>query len=340
MIPDAARYQEKAMENKQNYDVVIIGGGAAGMTAAQYAARANLRALVIEEKAEGGQAVYIDRLENYPGVPDPVNGVDFALAMKKQAEQFGAEFMRAKVTGIEKSGDAYEISTENTGATGAAESGRLHAPTVILATGAEHKKLGVPGENEYYGRGVSYCATCDGPFFRNKRIVVVGGGDAACDEASFLARLTDDVTMIHRKPQFRAQKAVADNVLSNPKITVLFNTIVTEIKGGENGAVASITLKNVRTGETAERGCDAVFIFIGMLPRTELAATVRTDENGYIATDERMETSMPGVFAAGDLRAKPFRQVITAAADGAVAAHSAAEHIASLKGTSYNRTEK
>lgn len=319
-------------ENTDSYDILIIGAGAAGMSAAQYAARANLRTLVLEEKSEGGQAVYIDRLENYPGIPEPVNGFDFAVAMKNQAKSFGAEFLRARVCGIEKTGgteDGYEVTVE-TGSAGA-HTQKIRTSCIILATGAEHRKLGVPGEAEYFGRGVSYCATCDGPFFRNKRIVVVGGGDAACDEANFLSRLTGKVTMIHRKPSFRAQKAVADKVLSNPNIRVIFNTVVTEIQGGPEGTVSSVALRNVADGETSQLPCDAVFIFVGMTPRTELAATIRTDGNGYIVTDENMATSVPGIFAAGDIRAKPFRQIITAAADGAVAAHSAAEYLAARK---------
>lgn len=316
------------MESKTAYDVIIIGGGAAGMSAAQYAARSSLRVLVIEEKAEGGQAVLIDKLENYPGIGEPVNGFDFAVTMKKQAEDFGAEFLRTKVTGIDKSGKGYEISIEDNDSSG--ETKKLYSLVVIVATGAEHRKLGIPGEKEYYGKGVSYCATCDGPFFRNKKIAVIGGGDAACDEASFLSRLTDNVTIIHRKPGFRAQKAVADKVLSNPKIRVIFNTVVTEIKGGENGAVSSLTLRNIQNGEGSEIPCDAVFIFIGMTPRTELTATVKMDSNGYIITDENMATSVPGIYAAGDIRAKPFRQVVTAASDGAIAAHSAAEYISNL----------
>ncbi len=317
------------MESKNAcYDVIIIGGGAAGMSAAQYAARSNLKVLVIEEKTEGGQAVFIDRLENYPGIAEPVNGFNFSLTMKKQAEDFGAEFLRTKVTGIDRAGDGYEISVEGEYA---GKSGKFNTLTIIIATGAEHRKLGIPGEDEYFGRGVSYCATCDGPFFRNKKIAVIGGGDAACGEADFLSRLTDDVTVIHRKPHFRAQKAVADKVLSNPKIKVIFNTVVMEIKGGGSGTVESLVLRNIQTGEGSEIKCDAVFIFIGMTPRTELTATVEMDGNGYIITDENMATSVPGIFAAGDIRAKPFRQIITAASDGAIAAHSAAEYISNLK---------
>lgn len=303
------------------YDMIIIGGGPAGLSAAQYAGRSNLKTLVIEEKGEGGQAVLIDRLENYPGILEPVNGYEFASNMKEQAVRFGAEFTYGKVTGLGKKGAYFSIPIESPDA----EPVAFESRTVLLATGAEHRKLGVPGENEYYGKGVSYCATCDGPFFRNKHIVVVGGGDAACDEAGFLAHLTDRVTMVHRKGQFRAQKALAERTLHNPHINVRFNTVVSEIKGsgGSPDKVTGVVLKNAETGEEETLACDAVFIFVGMIPRTELASLAKQDENGYLVTDEHMQTSIRGLFAAGDLRAKPFRQVVTAVADGAIAAHSA-----------------
>jgi thioredoxin reductase (NADPH) len=310
------------MEMNTVYDLVIIGGGTAGLAAAQYAGRSNLKTLVIEEKSEGGQAILIDRLENYPGLSDPVSGYEFAANMKKQAIGFGAEFTYGTVTGLGKKDGLFVIPIESSG-----ENGRSYeARTVLLATGAEHRKLGVPGESEFYGRGVSYCATCDGPFFRNKHIVVVGGGDAACDEAGFLAHLTDRVTMIHRKGKFRAQKALAMRTIGNPHITALFNTVVKEIRGTEGpaGKVTGVELENVETGARETLACDAVFIFIGMNPRTDLASLAKKDESGYLVTDENMQTSIPGLFAAGDIRAKPFRQIVTAASDGAIAAHSAA----------------
>ncbi len=250
-----------------------------------------------------------------------MNGYEFASNMKEQAVRFGAEFTYGKVTGLGKKGAYFNIPIESPDA----EPVAFESRTVLLATGAEHRKLGVPGENEYYGKGVSYCATCDGPFFRNKHIVVVGGGDAACDEAGFLAHLTDRVTMVHRKGQFRAQKALAERTLHNPHINVRFNTVVSEIKGsgGSPDKVTGVVLKNAETGEEETLACDAVFIFVGMIPRTELASLAKQDENGYLVTDEHMQTSIRGLFAAGDLRAKPFRQVVTAVADGAIAAHSA-----------------
>lgn len=305
------------------YDIIIIGAGAAGLSAAQYAARANLSTLVIEEKNEGGQAILIDKLENYPGFFEPVSGWDFSVNMKKQAEAFGAEFLYAKVTGIGKKDILFHIPLE---AIEGNEVKTLKSKTVILATGAEHRKLHVPGEQEFFGRGVSYCATCDGPFFRNKHILVVGGGDSACDESSFLSHLTETVTIIHRRDTFRAQKALAERTLNNPRIKVRFNSAIKEIRGTD-GKVSSVLLTDTQTGETSELPCDAVFVAIGLDPRTELASLAKKDESGYILTDENMHTSIPGLFAAGDVRAKSFRQIVTAASDGAIAAHEAASCI-------------
>jgi len=311
------------MENV--YDLIIIGAGTAGLTAAQYAGRSNLKTLVIEEQNEGGQAVLINILENYPGLGEPISGYEFSANLKKQALEFGAEVISAKVLGIGKKSASFTVSVERAGT----ENEILQARTVVLATGADHRNLGIPGEEEFCGKGVSYCATCDGPFFRNKHIVVVGGGDAACDEAGFLAHLTDRVTMIHRKDRFRAQKALAERTLHNPHITVRFHTIPVEIRGtgGNAGKVTSILIENSVTGEREELPCDAVFVFIGMTPRTELASLAKTDDSGYLITDENMQTSIHGLFAAGDVRSKPFRQIVTAAADGAIAAHAASSCI-------------
>jgi len=279
--------------------------------------------LLIEEANEGGQAILIDKLENYPGFAEPTSGYDLATAMKKQALAFGAEFLAAKVTGLGRQGDFFAVALEAPDPE--SKPTVIHARTVLLATGASHRQLGVAGEAEYYGRGVSYCATCDGPFFKGKHIVVVGGGDAACDEAGFLAHLTNRVTIIHRRDRFRAQRALAERTLHNPNITVRFNTVVEAILGdaGPTGKVTGLRVRNLETGETTTVPCDAVFIFVGMDPRTELAALAKKDEGGYIVTDEGMQTSVPGLFAAGDIRSKTFRQIVTAVADGAIAAHSA-----------------
>ena len=309
---------------KADKDLIIIGGGPGGMAAAQYGARANLTVLVIEEMAPGGQALNISDLENYPGIPEAISGFDFSQNMEKQAEAFGAEFITASATEIKKDGDLFHISTPK---------GNFTALTVIMATGAKHRLLDVTGEKEFSGRGVSYCATCDGPFFRDKKILVVGGGDSACDEASFLSNLSSKIVMVHRKDRLRAQKSLAERVLNNKKIDVRFNTVVKEIKG--DFKVTSVVFENTKTGKVKEEKMDAVFIFIGSLPQTALIPDVKKDEGGFVLTNQRMETEIPGLYAVGDLRATPFRQLIVAAGEGAVATHCATQHIDDIKGMTY-----
>ena len=307
-------------------DLIIIGAGGAGLSAAQYGARGNLRTLVLEEVASGGQALLIDGLENYPGFPEPVNGYEFTQKMEEQARKFGAEFENRAVSAISKEGHLFRLETDQ---------GPLTAPAVILATGAVHKSLGVPGEAEFAGHGVSYCATCDGPFFKAKRMLVVGGGDAACDEAMYLANLASGVLMIHRRDRFRAQKALASRVLANPKIEVRFNTELKRIEGDR--LVNRVKLLNNATNQESEEQVSAVFVFIGSDPKSALAASlgVPLDDVGYVQTNERMETNVPGLYAAGDVRATPFRQLVVAASEGAIAAHAAGQYIDELKGESY-----
>lgn len=300
----------------RTWDLVIIGGGPAGLAAAQYAARANLKTLLLEEMACGGQSLVIDSLENYPGLDKPVTGFELADRMQAQAAGFGAIIETASVSSLRKEGDRFTIGTD---------SGEVQAGAVILATGAAHRHLGVPGEEAFSGKGVSYCATCDGPFFKGQPILVVGGGDSACDEASFLAKLSDKVIMVHRRDRFRAQAAVAERVLSNPNISVRWNSVVKEIRG--DSKVRSAILTDVNTGAETEVAVEAVFIFIGSDPRNSLAAGADLDAEGFLVTDQRMETSVKGLFAAGDLRASPFRQVVVAAGEGAVAAHCAAQYL-------------
>ena len=306
-----------------SFDMIILGSGPAGLSAAQYAARAALKVLVIENGASS-QAFNINKLENYPGLHPAVSGPDFMDAMKAQAADFGATFRMASITSIDKIGDTFSLKSD---------SETFKASTVLIATGAEHRKLGIPGENEFEGRGVSYCATCDGPFFRNKRIVVIGGGDAACDEATYLSTLSGDVTIIHRKASFRAQKAVAERILANDGIKKIFNTVVKEIKG--SAKVEAVVVENTQTGEVSEIGADGVFIFVGMIPRSDLVEMLPKDDAGYIITNEKMETPVKGLYCAGDIRSKSFRQVVTATADGAIAADSAGKYIRELKGEIY-----
>jgi thioredoxin reductase (NADPH) len=310
----------------QSYDFVIIGAGAAGLAAAQYGARANMKTLVIEEMAPGGQALLIDTLENYPGITEPINGYDFSERMRAQAERFGSSFLDASVSKVRKENGHFVIETS---------AGIIESLTVLVATGAKHKHLGIPVEEEFIGKGVSYCATCDGPFFKGKRMLVVGGGDAAADEATYLSKLSDKIVMIHRRDRFRAQKALAQRVLSNPSIEVRFNTIAKEIRGDTK--LRSVVLENVVRHEVVAEPFDAVFVFIGSTPQTSFLSDMglQMDESGYIVTDCGMQTSIPGLFAAGDVRVTPFRQLITAAADGAIAAHSAANYIDEQRGQAY-----
>lgn len=306
-------------------DLVIIGAGAAGLTAAQYGARANLKTLLIEEMAPGGQALLIDHLENYPGYAEPKSGFEMAQEMQTQAEKFGAEFMTDSVNSLKKEGNAFILSL--------AGGGTIRAQAVILATGAKHRTLDIPGEAQFSGRGISYCATCDGPFFKGKKMFVVGGGDAACDEAQFLAKLSDKIVMIHRRDRFRAQKSLADRVLHNKNIEVRFNTRMLEIKGDQK--VRSVVLENLETKQTYEEETDAVFVFVGSIPQTALVPETEKDESGSVITDQRMESSIKGLFVAGDVRATPFRQVVVAAGEGAIAAHSAAQYIDDIRGEAY-----
>jgi thioredoxin reductase (NADPH) len=307
-------------------DLIIIGAGGAGLSAAQYGARGNLRTLVLEELSSGGQALLIDELENYPGFPQPVNGFDFSQKMEEQARKFGADFENAAVTSLRRENGFFVVETDK---------GPITSLTVILATGAVHRTLGVPGEAELSGHGVSYCATCDGPFFKGKRMLVVGGGDAACDEAMYLSHLASGILMIHRKDKFRAQKALAERVLCNPKIEVRFNTELRRIEGSP--AVATVTLANNATGKEGKETVSAVFIFIGSDPKSSLVKgmDITLDDVGYIQTNQRMETSVPGLYAVGDVRDSPFRQLVVAAGEGAVAAHAAGQYIDECRGEHY-----
>lgn len=303
-------------------DYIIAGAGAAGLASAQYAARSGLHTIVLDLSEPGGQALQIARLENYPGVYPPVSGNEFITVMRKQAESFGAEIMQTVIFSIDKIGQLFYVHTKQADYT---------APSLLIATGAEHRVLDVPGEKALTGAGVSYCAVCDGPFFREKNIIVVGGGDSACTEALYLASLSGHVMLLHRRAQLRADKPTVEQVNCNKRITVRYNTVVTEICG--KGHVESVVIKDTETGVQSELPADAVFIFIGMNPRTELVDTLPKDSQGCIKTNERMETGIPGLYAAGDVRSKSFRQIITAVSDGATAAHEAYAYIRSLSCT-------
>jgi len=319
---------------KLDADLIIVGAGPAGLTAAQYGARANLKVLAIEQLAPGGQAALIDALENYPGnvelkdgkgnlIAKPRTGYELMQDMHGQAKAFGASFVSETVSELRKEDGIFAAVL--------ADGKTLKARAVILSTGASHRKLGVLGEDAFSGRGVSYCATCDGSFFKGKKIFVVGGGDAACDGAQYLSRLSQQVILVHRRDRFRAQPAVADRVMNNPNIEVRFNTTIKEIRGGQK--VNSVVLQRIGEPDETQReeNADAVFIFVGMVPRSALVSQgglqAELDNDGYIVTNQKMASSIPGLFVAGDVRSGSFRQVIVAAGEGAVAAHSSAEYL-------------
>ncbi len=302
------------IENEK-FDYIVIGAGCAGLASAQYAARGGLSVLVLDPAGAGGQVLQIADLENYPGVFPALDGATYMMTMQKQAEAFGAKIVQAQVFSIDKKGADFVVTTKKAA---------YQATCLCIATGAIHRNLEVPGEKEFAGRGVSYCATCDGPFFRNKKIVVVGGGDSACSEAIYLSTLSSDVSIVHRRDKFRAQQAVIDKMLA-AGVKPVYDSVVKEIKG--QAKVEAVTVENVKTGEKTDLSADAVFIFTGMLPQTDLVDMLPKDPAGYIITDENMETQVPGLFAAGDVRSKPFRQIVTAVSDGAIAAHVASERI-------------
>lgn len=311
-----------------DYDVIIIGGGPAGYTAGLYAARAGLKTLLVEGAATVSQITITDIIENYPGIPDGINGFDLMQLFKNQAMKFGLETMAADVTSIKKhDSDAalWEISAGNK---------TLRALSVIAATGAEWRKLGVPGEEEFAGKGVSYCATCDGPFYRDKDVIVVGGGDTALQEALFLTHFAKKVIVVHRRDRLRAADILQKRAAAQKKIEYIWKATLTEVVG--SNLVTGVKLTDVESGKTSEISAEGVFIFVGRIPQTKLFdGLVKLGAGGFIITDENMQTSAAGIFAAGDCRAKQFRQVITAAGDGANALYSVELYIAELKGESY-----
>lgn len=300
----------------EKIDIAIIGAGAAGLSAGLYASRSGMKTVVLDDIGGGGQALEIDNLENYPGFFPAANGSELIEKMTEQATHFGAQIVQTIVESIDKKGKSFLVKTDSI---------EYETTALIYATGAEHSKLGVPGEKELSGSGVSYCAVCDGPFFRNKEVTVIGGGDSACSEALYLANIASHVNIVHRRNEFRAAKTLSDRILENPKITVYFENVAKEIRG-EN-KVSAVLLENVKTKETRELKTDAVFICVGMKPRTSLLETLQKDSGGYLITDEKMATAIPGLYAAGDVRSKPLRQIVTATSDGAIAAVSAAEYV-------------
>ena len=301
----------------RNYDVIIIGGGPAGMTAGLYTSRSRLKTLLIETGLLGGQITTTELIENYPGFPEGINGSDLSQLMEEQAKRFGLEIIQQEVIEVKLEGDRKIVRTHESD---------YYSNALIISSGTEYRKLGIPGEDAFIGRGVSFCATCDGAFFKDNRIVVVGGGDSALTEALFLTKFAKEVIIIHRRDALRATKIYQERTFADPKINFLWNSVVQEIKGDK--MVQSILVKNVKTNEVKEVQTEGIFLFVGISPKTQfLKGLVQMDEGGYILTNENCETSVKGIFAAGDCRKKLLRQVTTAVGDGATAAFAVEKYL-------------
>jgi thioredoxin reductase (NADPH) len=312
------------MPTTHEYEVVIIGAGPAGMTAGMYAGRAMLRAVVLERGAPGGELLNTEIIEDYPGF-EHIEGWDLAQRFDSHARKFGAEVHTVTVERVRKMDDGWFETITDGGDV-------YRSPTVILTAGGTPVKLGIPGELEYAGKGVSYCAICDGAFFKGHRIAVVGGGDAAAEESDFLTRYAEKVFLIHRRDQLRASKILQKRVLENPKIEVIWNTVVDRVEGDAQGLVNALHLRDVATDATSTLAATGLFVFIGFRPNTGIVeGHVRHDEGGYLITDTNMETSLRGLFAAGDVRAQLARQVTTAVGDATTAAIAAEKYLTALK---------
>jgi len=304
---------------KKNYQVIIVGGGPAGLTAGLYCARSRLSALLVERAMVGGQIVNAERVENYPGFPDGISGTELGQVIYRQAGGYGLEILYADVTGAAPGGRSHHVSTGE---------GDFMSEVIIIASGSQYRRLGVPGEDRFVGKGVSYCATCDGPLFRDRVVAVVGGGDAAITEALYLSKFASSVKVIHRRDRLRASRIVQERVLAEPKIEVIWDTVVTGIEG--EGAVGQVSLRNTKDARIATLEVGGVFVAIGSDPNSSVwRGILAMDEGGYIITNETMETKIPGVFAAGDVRHNSARQAITAAGDGATAAIAAERYLLS-----------
>jgi len=305
---------------RPEYDLLIAGGGPAGLTAGIYATRGGLRTVLIEKMVPGGQAASTFLIENYPGFPEGIPGPELSRAMEIQAKRFGLEIISGAIEKLDSQGHLWEVTREGQ---------KFICKAVIVATGVDPVKLGVPGEEELRGRGVSYCATCDGPFFRGQDIGVVGGGDSAVDEALYLTRFANRVYLIHRRNALRAEKIIQERAFRSEKIKILWETVVTKVLG--ETAVDGMELRNVKTGEMQTLKVSGVFFYVGLRPNAEfLRGIAKMDGQGYVITDDHMATSAPGIFAAGDVRQKLLRQVTTAVGDGATAAFAAERYIESF----------
>lgn len=302
------------------YDTLIIGSGPAGMTAALYAARSNLRVGIIEQGAPGGQMNNTSDIENYPGY-DHISGPELSLKMYEPLEKFKVENIYGIVQRVEDCGDYKRVYTEDT---------HYDTKTVIVATGAKHRLLGIAGEEEYTSRGVSYCAVCDGAFFRNQELLVVGGGDSAVEEAIYLTQFAKKVTIVHRRDQLRAQKILQERAFANEKLDFIWDSVVKEIQGNDI-KVSNVVIENVKTGQVTSHDFGGVFIYVGLIPVTQMVSELGiTNQEGWILTDDQMKTSITGIFAVGDVRQKQLRQITTAVGDGAIAGQGVYHYIENL----------
>jgi len=307
----------KRSNPNRSYQVVIIGGGPAGLTAGLYCARSRFHTLLIEKGIIGGQITNAERVENYPGFPRGISGIELGQLIHEQATSYGLELLLAEVTKVVPSSRRNLVSTSE---------GDFVAESIIIASGSQFRKLGVPGEDKFVGKGVSYCATCDGPLFKGKTVALIGGGDAAVTEALHLSKFASSVKVVHRRSQLRASKILQERALSEPKIEFIWDTIITQIEGA--GTVKQLVLKNTKNGKISILELAGVFVAIGSEPNSaQWRGLLPLDEAGYIITNELMETKIPGIFAAGDVRHNSARQVITAAGDGATAAISVARFL-------------
>jgi thioredoxin reductase (NADPH) len=306
------------------FDIIIIGGGPSGLSAGMYCTRAGFNTLLIEKIGTGGQLMLTDLIDNYPGFHEGITGFDLQERLKKQAIKFGLNITYDSVKGIEKKDSDFFISTSEK---------QYTAKSVIIASGAKHKELGVKGEKEFAARGVSYCGTCDGPFFKDKNVVVIGGGDTALTEAIYVSKFVKNLTIIHRKDRFRAVCNLVNKIENIPAIGKSFNSVITEIKG--DNKVRSVIIKDIVTQETREIETDGVFIFIGIIPNSDFINLPILDNEKFVITNNKMETSIEGLFACGDIRSNAFRQIVCAASDGATAANYAGEYINFIKGCKY-----
>ncbi len=323
MITDSmlvAEAQEIVKDRPLPFDVAVVGGGPAGLTAGIYCARSGMKTLLVERAILGGQISLCSAIENYPGFPQGISGVELAARFEDQAKKFGVETVWGEVQNISCEGSLKKVELMDK---------TFSAKTMIIAIGTEPRKLGIPGESEFRGKGVSYCATCDGAFYKDKEIVVIGGGNSAVQEAIFLTKFASKVSLVHRRDRLRADQILADRAMSEPKMELVWDSVPLSVNG--SGAVASVTVKNVKDGSKKDLPCDGVFIYIGESPNTGLfKGVLELSPEGFIIVDNFMKTSCSGVFAAGDVCHKNFRQIATAVGDGAIAADTARKYLENM----------